>query len=80
MFTAHKLQTVSNVVKFARSAKPLRPFCLLFIGDEVVPYVYGERSTHVLSSAGYRNLAFKKYDGYPSFSFFFLCKTVVFMV
>ncbi|KAK4375447.1 hypothetical protein RND71_006124 [Anisodus tanguticus] len=31
--------------------------------DEVVPYKYGERSTLVLNSAGFRNLAFKKYDG-----------------
>ncbi|XP_019150102.1 PREDICTED: acyl-protein thioesterase 2-like [Ipomoea nil] len=32
-------------------------------GDEVVPYRYGERSTHVLSSAGFRNLSLKTYEG-----------------
>nr|XP_016511476.1 PREDICTED: acyl-protein thioesterase 2-like [Nicotiana tabacum] len=31
--------------------------------DEVVPYRYGERAYHVLSSAGFRNLQFKAYDG-----------------
>ncbi|XP_075087312.1 uncharacterized protein LOC107812511 isoform X1 [Nicotiana tabacum] len=38
---------------------------LLYHGkcDEVVPYRYGERAYHVLSSAGFRNLQFKAYDG-----------------
>ncbi|KAG5572591.1 hypothetical protein H5410_062357 [Solanum commersonii] len=31
--------------------------------DEVVPYRYGERASCVLSSAGFRNLQFKAYDG-----------------
>ncbi|KAK4726621.1 hypothetical protein R3W88_031538 [Solanum pinnatisectum] len=31
--------------------------------DEVVPYRYGERASYVLSSAGFRNLQFKAYDG-----------------
>lgn len=31
--------------------------------DEVVPCKYGEKSTQVLSSAGFRCLAFKNYDG-----------------
>ncbi|KZV56075.1 acyl-protein thioesterase 2-like [Dorcoceras hygrometricum] len=31
--------------------------------DEVVPHKYGERSYHTLSQAGFRNLAFKTYDG-----------------
>ncbi|KAK4354437.1 hypothetical protein RND71_026631 [Anisodus tanguticus] len=31
--------------------------------DEVVPYRYGERASYVLSSAGFRNLQFKGYDG-----------------
>ncbi|KAM7475919.1 hypothetical protein LguiB_023162 [Lonicera macranthoides] len=33
------------------------------ISDEVVPYKYGEKSTHCLSLAGFRNLTFKTYDG-----------------
>ncbi|XP_057966924.1 uncharacterized protein LOC131157075 [Malania oleifera] len=31
--------------------------------DEVVPYKYGEKSAHCLSSAGFCNLIFKAYDG-----------------
>lgn len=33
------------------------------ICDEVVPYKYGESSTHCLSISGFRYLSFKTYDG-----------------
>ncbi|CAI9267468.1 unnamed protein product [Lactuca saligna] len=32
-------------------------------GDEVVPYKFGERSSQILSSAGFRYVAFKTYEG-----------------
>ncbi|GFP93095.1 acyl-protein thioesterase 2 [Phtheirospermum japonicum] len=32
-------------------------------GDEVVPHKHGEKSYHALSLAGFRNLAFKTYEG-----------------
>ncbi|XP_022884965.1 acyl-protein thioesterase 1 homolog 1-like [Olea europaea var. sylvestris] len=31
--------------------------------DDVVPHTYGERSFHALSSAGFRNIVYKSYDG-----------------
>ncbi|GAV65988.1 Abhydrolase_2 domain-containing protein [Cephalotus follicularis] len=31
--------------------------------DDVVPHMYGEKSYHSLSSAGFRHLSFKSYDG-----------------
>ncbi|XP_021641104.1 uncharacterized protein LOC110635911 isoform X2 [Hevea brasiliensis] len=31
--------------------------------DDVAPYNYGEKSAHVLNSAGFRHLTFKPYDG-----------------
>ncbi|KAL8233353.1 hypothetical protein R6Q59_019453 [Mikania micrantha] len=33
------------------------------LGDEVVPYSFGERSSQILSSAGFRNVTFKSYQG-----------------
>lgn len=47
------------------------PFVLLLLsvpGDEVVPYKHGEKSIQVLSSAGFRCLTFKSYDGYLKLS------------
>lgn len=32
-------------------------------GDEVVPYKFGERSSQILTSAGFRYVAFKTYEG-----------------
>lgn len=39
---------------------------LLVTGDDVVAYKHGEKSAHTLSSAGFRNLTFKAYNGYVS--------------
>jgi lysophospholipase-2 len=33
------------------------------LSDDVVPYKYGEKSTQILSSAGFRHLTIKTYDG-----------------
>lgn len=44
------------------------------LGDDVVPYKYGDKSANTLTSAGFRSLQFKSFDGYLiyfDFSFFF---------
>lgn len=44
-------------------------------GDDVVAYGHGEKSAQVLSSAGFRNLMFRTYNGYvilPSFRTYIL--------
>lgn len=33
-------------------------------GDDVVPFKFGEKSSKALTSAGFRDLMFKEYDGY----------------
>ncbi|KAJ0579411.1 putative lysophospholipase [Helianthus annuus] len=33
------------------------------VGDEVVPYKFGERSSQILSSVGFRYVTFKTYQG-----------------
>ncbi|CDP21868.1 unnamed protein product, partial [Coffea canephora] len=32
-------------------------------GDDVVAYAHGEKSARTLSSSGFQNLTFRKYDG-----------------
>lgn len=41
------------------------------IGDDVVPYKYGEKSANCLSISGFRHLTFKSFEGYL-FNFFYL--------
>ncbi|RVX11031.1 hypothetical protein CK203_013302 [Vitis vinifera] len=36
---------------------------VLFDGDDVVPFKFGEKSSKALTSAGFRDLMFKEYDG-----------------
>ncbi|PQQ18525.1 hypothetical protein Pyn_03188 [Prunus yedoensis var. nudiflora] len=36
---------------------------LMTVGDDVVPYKFGEKSSQTLSSTGYQNMAFKAYNG-----------------
>jgi len=36
---------------------------VLFVGDDVILYKYGEKSAQSLCSAGFRYVAFKSYDG-----------------
>lgn len=47
----------------ARRAASLPILLCHGICDEVVPYKYGEKSTHFLSLSGFRYLSFKTYDG-----------------
>uniref|UniRef100_A0A5B7AB99 Phospholipase/carboxylesterase/thioesterase domain-containing protein n=1 Tax=Davidia involucrata TaxID=16924 RepID=A0A5B7AB99_DAVIN len=47
----------------ARRAASLPILLCHGICDDVVPYKYGEKSAHFLSSAGFRYLTFKNYDG-----------------
>lgn len=46
-----------------RRASSLPVFLCHGICDDVVPYAFGEKSAQTLSSAGFRYLSFKHYDG-----------------
>lgn len=41
-----------------------------YTGDDIVAFKHGEKSAHTLSSAGFRNLTFKTYNGYVGISTF----------
>lgn len=43
----------------------LLPSFFLLAGDDVVIFKHGEKSAEVLTSTGFKNLAFKTYSGYP---------------
>ncbi|CAK7356592.1 unnamed protein product [Dovyalis caffra] len=47
----------------ARRAASLPIFLCNGTSDDVVPYNYGEKSAQCLSTAGFRNLTFKSYEG-----------------
>ncbi|KAM7490262.1 hypothetical protein LguiA_033183 [Lonicera macranthoides] len=47
----------------ARRAASLPILLCHGLGDDVVPYKHGERSAQALSSAGFRNLTFRSYNG-----------------
>ncbi|KAI3948874.1 hypothetical protein MKX01_022288 [Papaver californicum] len=38
-------------------------YCYKRQGDDIVQYIYGEKSATVLSSTGFRNLTFRTYNG-----------------
>ncbi|XP_071733454.1 uncharacterized protein [Rutidosis leptorrhynchoides] len=46
-----------------RRAASLPIFLCHGLGDEVVPYKFGEMSSQILSSSGFVNVAFKTYEG-----------------
>ncbi|KAH0989622.1 hypothetical protein GBA52_001105 [Prunus armeniaca] len=59
----------------ARRAASLPTLLCHGLGDDVVAYGHGEKSAQVLSSAGFRNLMFRTYNGYvilPSFGTYIL--------
>lgn len=36
---------------------------LLYVGDDVVPYKFGEKSSKVFRSTGFQDVTFKAYNG-----------------
>ncbi|KAL6334319.1 hypothetical protein AAG906_014720 [Vitis piasezkii] len=64
--TAHTLSLRNKIEgshEAARRAASLPIMLCHGMNDDVVAYNYGERSAHCLSSAGFRYLTFKAYDG-----------------
>uniref|UniRef100_A0A803MGF9 Phospholipase/carboxylesterase/thioesterase domain-containing protein n=1 Tax=Chenopodium quinoa TaxID=63459 RepID=A0A803MGF9_CHEQI len=60
----------------ARRAASLPIFLCHGKSDEVVAYRFGEKSAQALTSAGFRNLTFKNFDGYVQASMSFAKTTV----